>query len=916
MKQLQKSFLISLCFIGILLLIQSQTYAESIYWVGDGTTNNWNDANNWSNYSKGNGTLTTTLPSDTSDVFFDGGDANSKRNCIINSSITLNSIKIYAAYVGIIDINGNTFNIIGANDNYFYGGTINDGLGSSSVFVNSTGITSCAGTVFGANVSITSSRLYLSGSTFGGIALLNKSGTTDDWGVGGNTFNGITELINSGSSVFATGTTSADIFNADLTLTNTGSSELIIATGSTGNQVNANLIVDNSSNLSNSSIILASTSASKLTITGTTTVTNSGSGASQTTYLGSHGDVTFEGLLFLKNIGTGSGSIILLNTNANSSNLYNGDIQFECTNSNSTGIKFSQDGGSGTLSAGNTMSIGALGFSTAFLWFKNFIQIGTTSQNFTLTGDADLALGTGLIFNGNVNFTAPKFRLSGGIYNGTTTIFHKTGSTYDWCGGGTTYNTNLEIKNSGTGTFDIANTSADDYNGDVTYTKTSTGSVLGTNNKASTFAGNINFNSNTAITIASNTNGRVILDGTGIQTINNTGSTPSITFRRLTINKTGGKVILNTPITAETDLNFSQGYIVSTAVNIFTIRDNITITGASYSSFVSGPVKKIGNDAFTFPIGDINTNTYAPLTISAPSWDEFTATYFNTSPNSLYSVSSKEVSLDHLSECEYWTLDRTAGSSSVNVSLSFDSPRSCIIDNLSDLRIARWNGTEWKDHGNGGTSGTTASGTLITSAAVSSFSPFTLASSTANNAFPITLLNFSAILNNNKVDLKWSTSSEINNDFFTVERCSDFANWETILTHKGAGNSNEIINYFDLDNNPLNRLTYYRLKQTDFDGKYNYSDIVSVQNIEEQQINIFPNPTNGSFNLSINGVERQNSLIEIYSPLGKMVYSKTIRHQDGVFTTDIDLPNKLSSGIYLIYVNIGDELFREKLIIK
>lgn len=96
-------------------------------------------------------------------------------------------------------------------------------------------------------------------------------------------------------------------------------------------------------------------------------------------------------------------------------------------------------------------------------------------------------------------------------------------------------------------------------------------------------------------------------------------------------------------------------------------------------------------------------------------------------------------------------------------------------------------------------------------------------------ALPIELISFEAKMNNNKqVDIFWATASELNNDFFTIERSADGVNWEIVTTAAGAGNSIYRIDYAAYDSRPLSGISYYRLKQTDFDGAFEYSNIVSV----------------------------------------------------------------------------------------
>lgn len=100
-------------------------------------------------------------------------------------------------------------------------------------------------------------------------------------------------------------------------------------------------------------------------------------------------------------------------------------------------------------------------------------------------------------------------------------------------------------------------------------------------------------------------------------------------------------------------------------------------------------------------------------------------------------------------------------------------------------------------------------------------------------ALPIELISFEAKLNNRQVDIHWATASEQNNDFFTIERSADGLNWEIVTTAAGAGNSIYRIDYAAYDSRPLSGISYYRLKQTDFDGAFEYSNIVSVFNGNE-----------------------------------------------------------------------------------
>ena len=228
--------------------------------------------------------------------------------------------------------------------------------------------------------------------------------------------------------------------------------------------------------------------------------------------------------------------------------------------------------------------------------------------------------------------------------------------------------------------------------------------------------------------------------------------------------------------------------------------------------------------------------------------------------------------------------------------MSWDA-RSCGITNLSELAIARWDGSQWRDHGNGGTTGLTSTGTIITSAAVTAFSPFTLASTTSSNPLPIELISFTGECNNQKVVLKWSTATEINNDYFTLERSVDAINWEITGSLQGSGNSSVILHYSFAVAQPNKELAYYRLKQTDFSGEFKYSQMITIDKCQNDlpgsDLVIYPNPSTGFINLIYNGYKTQLVSIRIYNGMGEKIYDSA------VYQSRIDMTN-MSDGIYFI----------------
>ncbi len=167
---------------------------------------------------------------------------------------------------------------------------------------------------------------------------------------------------------------------------------------------------------------------------------------------------------------------------------------------------------------------------------------------------------------------------------------------------------------------------------------------------------------------------------------------------------------------------------------------------------------------------------------------------------------------------------------------------------------------------------------------------------------PIELLNFNGLYNsiNKTIELNWQTATEENNDYFTIEQSDDGINWNIIETIEGAGNSSIIKSYRTIDNNTYSKISYYRLKQTDYDGKYTYSEIISVKIDNSSSIDIFPNPTSNNIVISGEGILYQD--VKIYNVLGKDVsnFAKATSISDNSISFDL---TELPTGVYFVKTN-------------
>ena len=180
-------------------------------------------------------------------------------------------------------------------------------------------------------------------------------------------------------------------------------------------------------------------------------------------------------------------------------------------------------------------------------------------------------------------------------------------------------------------------------------------------------------------------------------------------------------------------------------------------------------------------------------------------------------------------------------------------------------------------------------------------------------SLPIDLmyLNLKHEKNSQEVNIEWQTASEHNNDYFTLERSLTGVDWETITTTHGAGNSSRIIRYSETDPNPHIGVSYYRLKQTDLDGKYNFSPIKSLQieSLNNYSTIPFPNPTNNQ--IFIENKRLKLGDITIYNTIGENITLLTQPIIVNEMKFQIDLSN-FKTGIYYIKTkNISHKIYKE-----
>jgi len=169
------------------------------------------------------------------------------------------------------------------------------------------------------------------------------------------------------------------------------------------------------------------------------------------------------------------------------------------------------------------------------------------------------------------------------------------------------------------------------------------------------------------------------------------------------------------------------------------------------------------------------------------------------------------------------------------------------------------------------------------------------------DVLPVELVDLQAYAENDVDVIRWTTASEKNNDYFIVESSSDMTRFREIGKRNGAGNSNTKMMYEFINTDIRNQPQYYRLKQVDFDGSYEYSDIVMTnRTAEHKHFSLYPNPFSDYVYVAMEGMNEM-VLVEIYDGLGQIVFMRQIETKDHMGAYKFDLSH-LSPGVYMIHL--------------
>ncbi len=412
------------------------------------------------------------------------------------------------------------------------------------------------------------------------------------------------------------------------------------------------------------------------------------------------------------------------------------------------------------------------------------------------------------------------------------------------------------------------------------------------------------------------------------QTINVTNADQTTKVLQL---QTNGKVVVESgrTLTVEDQLNLGVGEVEVKQGGKLVIPDTASINGMD-------GVNLTGKIAFENPSGRIdsvefreahNGNLHRASIHSIPKGNDFIASYTQKSATNLSSVFGNK--LQSVSDFEYFDFSLQSGSSTVQngkvkVTLYWNKNTPTPMSNLpskNDLVVAHNNKskTQWESYGQSEFSGSLSGSGSVTSNKVNNFSEYTFGSTSSNGALPVELTNFTAKEVNQQAKLEWRTASETKNDYFKIQRRGSDGKFKTIGKREGEGTTLEPQNYSFTDLNPLNGTNYYRLKQVDIDGSYEYSKIKALDfgETDKQSLSLekaYPNPFQRQIQIVFTLPSPQAVQLRLRSASGRIIINRSIDAEEGKNQHTLRVNQNLKSGAYILNIQSGQNQVTKKLI--
>ena len=432
----------------------------------------------------------------------------------------------------------------------------------------------------------------------------------------------------------------------------------------------------------------------------------------------------------------------------------------------------------------------------------------------------------------------------------------------------------------------------------------------GTANGIVKVKGNVNI-TGTLMEGGTSTGSGLELIGTTEQTISVTGAGNIANDVGLRMNSgAGGSAKLltnvNLPSGTSSKLTFTAGLINGNGktLTVANIATTAIVGGSPTTHFYNGKILRKTNNtglAHVVPVGD--GTSFFPVKIypAAALATDFLVEFIRPTALSRTGPATAPVVANY-----HWDISVPTGTPSADLSFGWQGASSSetMITDYTLVKGVHHNGSSWDDLGgtaSTGPGGTGPSNTVgyLDVFGVTAFSPFSVAG-VATAILPTRLVNFAALKNTKEVDLTFRTASESQNSHFLIERSANGKDFSDIGRVEGHGTTQTVHNYEFTDKTPLKGTNYYRLKQVDFDGRFEFSKIVSVYFGEKNlDVNV-SSATNDLIRLAVFSQNEDDATIAIVDMNGRIVSTQKVVLQEK--NNNIDLNTTLQNGMYVVKI--------------
>ncbi|MBO3273185.1 T9SS type A sorting domain-containing protein [Hymenobacter defluvii] len=383
------------------------------------------------------------------------------------------------------------------------------------------------------------------------------------------------------------------------------------------------------------------------------------------------------------------------------------------------------------------------------------------------------------------------------------------------------------------------------------------------------------------------------------------------TLRDLTL--AGNTLTLGAPFNLSGNLTLTSGRVVTTSTNLLSLLATATATAGNATSYVDGPLRKIGNQSFVFPVG--KNGQWARVGISAPSAAStgFTAEYQAPQATSTTADMKLATPLHNISAVDTWQLTQDGGASeNVRVQLFWENAfRSGIDAFTNDLQVARYDGTSWVTAGHGELSGELMAGAVTSADAVGQFGTFTLGSLSADtNSLVTELAALKATeVQPNVVQLDWTTSDAVAVRGFDIERSYDQQEWQKVgAVASRPATPQRAYTYQDRPDR-TNVTAYYRLQQVLASGNrvstpaaVNLTGVTlpTKAAVASTTFSLYPNPATRQVQVALPSTATGTITLTLFDLTGRTVLTQTLPAKSGA---TLPLPASLPTGTYMVRVH-------------